>query len=127
VGRGLLSAGEVAVQVAGEVTGYPMNFTPPHLEALEEVERNGMADLVEVLREEGLDGVRYALWDATGWRGDYSQTTRRNRATEEQKRVGWEMAVRIEKIIAMVLHEAHERHVEETMDIFSKNPEGFCK
>jgi hypothetical protein len=30
------------------------------------------AGLVEVLRDEGLDGVRYALWDATGWHRDYS-------------------------------------------------------
>jgi hypothetical protein len=58
----LLSAGEVAVLV----TGYPMNPTPPHLEALEEVERAGIPGLLEMLSEEGIDGVRYALWDATG-------------------------------------------------------------
>src|SRR5919112_489043 len=62
---------------------------------------------------------------ATGWRRDYSPTTRRNRATEEQKRVGWEMAVRIEKIIATVLHEAHERQVEETMHALSEGPKDF--
>ena len=35
----------------------------------------------------------------------------RRRATDEQKRVGWEMWVRMEKIIATVLHEAHGRQV----------------
>ena len=35
------------------------------------------------------------------------------------------MAVRIEKILCMVLHEAHRRQVEETMDIVSEGPEGF--
>ncbi len=96
-----------------------------HLEILEEIEKEGLPGLIEVLREEGLDAVRYVLWDATGWRRDYSPTTRRNRATEEQRRVGWEMAVRIEKIIATVLHEAHERQVEETMNTLSVGPEGF--
>ena len=49
----------------------------------------------------------------------------RNRATEEQKRVGWEMAVRIETIVCTVLHEAHERQVEETMATLSERPDGF--
>jgi len=67
-----------------------------------------------VLREEGLETVRYVLWNATGWDREYSPLAWRNRATAEQKRKGWEMAVRIEKIIATVLHKAHERQVEET-------------
>ena len=49
-----------------------MRTTPPHLKALEEIEREGIHGLVEVLREEGLDAVRYALWDATGWHRDDS-------------------------------------------------------
>lgn len=52
---------------------------------------------MEVLREEGTDGVRYALWNVSGWHRDYSPPAWRSRATEEQKRTGWEMAVRIEK------------------------------
>jgi hypothetical protein len=83
--------------------------------------------LVEVLREEGIDAVRYVLWDATGWHRDYSPLAWRIRATEEQKRIGWEMAVRIEKILCTVLHEAHKLQVEEAMDIFSEGPEGLCK
>ncbi len=59
---------------------------------------------LEVLREEGLDAVRYVLWDATGWHRDYSPPAWRNRATDEQKRRGWEMAVRIEKVLYTVLH-----------------------
>ncbi len=86
-----------------------MKDTPPHLEVLEEIEKAGIPGLLEVLREEGIDGVRYALWDATGWHRDYSPPVWRNRATDEQKRIGWEMAVRIEKILVTVLHEAHKR------------------
>ena len=46
-----------------------MKNTPPHLQALEELERAGIPGLLEVLREEGIDGVRYALWNAFGWKG----------------------------------------------------------
>ncbi len=77
-----------------------MKDTPPHLRALEEVEEAGIPGLLEVLREEGTAGVRYALWTVSGWHRDYSPPVWRNRATEEQKREGWEMAVHIEKIIA---------------------------
>ena len=101
--------------------------TPPHLKTLEEIERETIPGLVEVLREEGIDAVRYVLWDATGWHRDYSPAAWRNRATEEQKRKGWEMAVRIEKIICTVLHQAHKRQVEETMETLSEGPESFYK
>ena len=37
------------------------------------------------------------------------------------------MAVRIEKVIATVLHKAHERQVEETMETWSVGPEGLYK
>jgi len=37
------------------------------------------------------------------------------------------MAVRIEKIIATVLHEAHDRQVEEVMESLSEGPEGFYR
>jgi hypothetical protein len=47
--------------------------------------------------------------------------------TKEQKREGWEMAVRIEKIIATVLDEAHKRQVEEVMDLLEEGPEGLYK
>jgi hypothetical protein len=44
-----------------------MRDTPPHLKALQEIEKTGIPGLlVEVLRKEGLDAVRYVLWDATG-------------------------------------------------------------
>ncbi len=102
-----------------------MSSSPPHLKALEEIEKEGVPGLVEVLREEGIEAVRYVLWDATGWHRDYSPPAWRNRATEEQKRIGWEMAVRIEKILCTVLHEAHRRQVAETMETFEEGPEGF--
>jgi hypothetical protein len=103
-----------------------MKDTPPHLQALEEIEQAGIPGLVEVLRKGGIDGIRYALWDATSWHRDSSPPAWRNRATEEQKRIGWEMAVRIEKIMATVLHEAHKRQVEETMETLAEGPDGFC-
>lgn len=58
-----------------------MSPTPPHLKALEEIEREGIPGLVEVLREEGIEAVRHVLWDATGWHSTYSPTAWRNRAT----------------------------------------------
>jgi hypothetical protein len=37
------------------------------------------------------------------------------------------MWVRMEKIVATVLHEAHERQVGETIDALEEEPEGFYK
>lgn len=37
------------------------------------------------------------------------------------------MAIRIEKILCMVLNEAHRQQVEETMDTLNEGPEGFYK
>ncbi len=102
-----------------------MNTTPPHLETLQELEENGIHGLVEVLREESLDAARHVLWDATDWHRDYSPPAWRHRATEEQQKVGWETAVRIEKILCTVLHEAHKRQVEKTMESLEEGPEGF--
>jgi hypothetical protein len=102
-----------------------MTVTPPHLQTLEEIEKTSIPGLVEVLREEGVDAVRYTLWDATGWHRDYSPPAWRNRATEEQKRKGWEMAVRIEKILCTVLDETHKQQVEETTETLSEGPEEF--
>jgi hypothetical protein len=38
-----------------------MKDTPPHLRTLEEIEKAGIPGLLEVLREEGLDGIRCVL------------------------------------------------------------------
>ena len=78
-----------------------------------------------MLREEGIDTVRYARWDATGWHRGYSPPAWRHWATAEQKRRGWETAVRVEKIICTVLHEVHERQIEEIMATLSDGPDGF--
>jgi len=43
-----------------------MSDAKPHLKTLEEIERGCLPGLVEVLREEGVEGVRCALWDMTG-------------------------------------------------------------
>jgi hypothetical protein len=60
--------------------------------------------------------VRYALRDPTDWRKVRSPFAQRNRATEEQKRKGWEMAVRIELILYTLLNESHKRQVQEVID-----------
>ena len=52
--------------------GEAMKDMPPHLQTLEEVERSAIPGLLEVLREEGIDGVSYVLWNASGWHRDYS-------------------------------------------------------
>jgi len=88
----------------------------PHLKTLEEIERDCIPGLVEVLREEGVEAIRYAMWDMTGWHRDYDPCIWRSRATEEQRRMGWEMWVRMEKILCTILREAHEKQIEETMD-----------
>ncbi len=102
-----------------------MSGAKPHLRTLEEIERTCVPGLVEVLRTEGIEGVRYALWDMTGWHRDYDPCVWRSRATDEQKCAGWEMWVRMEKIIATVLYEAHSLQVEEAMDALAEGPEGF--
>ena len=43
-----------------------MTDTPPHLRTLEVIEKTDVPGLVEVLREESLDEIRYVLWDSTG-------------------------------------------------------------
>ncbi len=43
--------------------------------------------------------------DVSGWYRDYSPPALRTRATEEQKREGWEMAMRIEKLFCTIHHE----------------------
>ena len=100
--------------------------TPKHLEALEEIEKDGLPGLVEVLRQEGLEAVRYVLWDATGWDKDYALALAyKGGATKEQKLEGWEMFVFMEKILVTVLHELLKQQAEETVDALSDGPEGF--
>lgn len=96
-----------------------------HLKSLEEIERDCIPGLVEVLKTEGTKGVRYALWDMTHWHVRYDPCIWRSRATAKQKRVGWEMWVRMEKLIATVLAEAQAQQAEEAMDAFAEGPESF--
>ncbi len=55
------------------------------------------------------------------------KATRAGGATGNQKRVGRETWVRMDKIMCAVLSEAHERQIEETMDALSDGPERFYK
>jgi hypothetical protein len=103
-----------------------VTFMAEHLKTLEEIEREGLPGLAEVLRQEGLDAVRYVLWDATGWLEDYALAPAYSSgATNEQKRVGWEMFVFIEKILVTVLHEVLKQQAQETMEVLSQGPEGL--
>jgi hypothetical protein len=43
-----------------------MKNTPPHLQALEEVERAVIPGILEALREQGIDGLRHALCNVPG-------------------------------------------------------------
>jgi len=95
------------------------------LKTLDDIEKTSIPGLVEVLREEGVDAVKHVLWEMTSLHRDYSIPAWRNEATEERKRVGWEMAVRIEKILYTLLHEAYERQVEKTITTLSEGPVGF--
>ncbi len=100
-----------------------MGETPQHIETLEGIGRGCIPGLVQVLREEGLEAVRYFLWDITGWHHDYDPFLWKNRATGEHKRIEWEMCVRTDKIMCTDLRQAQERQIEETMDTLSDGPE----
>ena len=75
-----------------------------------------------MLRQEELGAVRYALWGMTGWHANYDPCLRRNRATDRQKRQGWQRWVRMDEIMCAV---PREQQVEETMDARSDGPERF--
>lgn len=100
--------------------------TPEHLEVLKEIESDGLPGLMEVLRQEGLEAVRYLLWDVSGWDKDYALALSwSNGVTSEQGRKGWEMFALIEKILVTVLHEVLRQQAQETIDVLSEGPEGL--
>jgi hypothetical protein len=99
----------------------------PHLKALEEIERECLLDLVRVLRKEGLEAIRYTLWDMTKWHRDYDPCVWRDRATEEHNRQGWEKWVRMDRIMCAVPRGAHERQAEEAMGALEDGPGRFYK
>jgi hypothetical protein len=45
---------------------------------------------------------------------------------EEQKRIDWEMTIRIEKILCTEFQEAQERQAEKTMETLAKRSGGYC-
>jgi len=102
-----------------------MSPTPKHLKALRQIEENSLTGLVELLHNEGLDAVRCVLWDIISWQCDFSLHAWKTWSAHEQKRLTWEAAVRIERILVRVLHEAHERQTEETLDALVAGPEEF--
>ncbi len=79
-----------------------------------------------LLSTKSSNAVRYVLWDVTRWYRDYGfLLALRSDVPEEEKRVGWEMFVFIEKILVTVLHEGLKRQAGETMDALFDGPEGF--
>ena len=50
---------------------WVMKDAPPHLKSLEEIERECIPGLVEILRWEGIEAVRYAFFDMTNWHAEY--------------------------------------------------------
>ena len=110
-----------------EGRGLAVGLLSEQLEALEEIEREGLPGLTEVLRLEGLEAVRHLLWEATGWHRHYALVLAHGseRTNNEHKRSGWKMCVRMEKVPVAVLHGALERRAEETMVTLSEGPEGL--
>ena len=49
----------------------------------------------------------------------------RNRVTKEQNRMVWQMPVKTQKILCVVLDEAHELQVEKTMETLAQGPQTF--
>ena len=75
---------------------------------------------------EGLEAVRYLLWEATGWHRHCALVLAHNsEATNEHKRSGWKIFVRMEKILVTVLHVALKQQAQETMEALSEGPEGL--
>jgi hypothetical protein len=102
--------------------GAKMKDSAQHLRTLEEIERDCIPGLANVLREEGLEAVRYILWDMTE---GTAITTPASGATEEQERIGWEKWVRMDRIMGAVLRDAHEPQVEAKMDALEVGPGRF--
>jgi hypothetical protein len=100
------------------------DHTPKQFEVLEEIERNGLPGLVKMLCEEGLEEVRFVLWDLAGWHEGYPLALGSG-ATQEQKRWRWETFVRTEKILVRVLHAALKQQTEETIDAVLDGPKGL--
>ncbi len=106
--------------------GAKMKDTAQHLRTFEEIERDRIPGLVNVLREEGQDAVRYFLWDMSGWHRDHDPCVWRDRATEEQKRISWEIWMRMDRIVCAVLRDVHEPpQVEEKIDTLEDRPGRF--
>jgi hypothetical protein len=97
---------------------------PEHFEVLEEIERNGLPGLVKMLCEEGLEEVRFVLWDLAGWHESHALVLG-SEATQEQKQWGWEAFVQTEKILVKVLHAALKQQTEETINAVAEGPKGL--
>ena len=69
-----------------------------------------------------MHAVRYVLWDATGWhRIILPRVAQPGHGGAEEEGLGDGGADREDN--RQVLHEAHERQVEETMEVLSKGPD----
>lgn len=100
-----------------------MSNGSPKLRTLDEIERECIPGLVEILQQEGLKAVRYSLWEMTNWHWDYDPLVWKDIATEEQKREGWQMWVRMEEILHKVVTEARDRQLTELSEVSRTGPE----
>jgi hypothetical protein len=74
-----------------------------------------------------LEELKFTLWELTGWHENYDPEVLGDAATEEQKREGWKMAIRMKKIRARLLQEEHDRLVQEIEQDESDGSEIFYK
>ncbi len=102
-----------------------MEYIPQHLVVIEEIEKNHTPGLREILIEDGLEAVKFAMWADTGWHETHDPYVLGDRATEEKKRESWELSLRMKKIMATVLHAEYERMIEEIRQYEHDGPEVF--
>ena len=64
---------------------------------------------------------------ASTWHRDYSPSAWRSRATEDQKRIGWEMTVRIEKSFARYFTRRTSNRLRRRLTPFTEGLEGLYR
>jgi hypothetical protein len=104
-----------------------MDKKPQYLIAIEEIEKEWIPALRNLLRWELLDEFKFTLWGLSGWHEDYDPYIVDEEATEEQKKEGWEMAIRMKKIMARVMYEEYDRLIQEIELYESEGPEVFYR
>ena len=97
------------------------------LEALDKIALNKTPVIREILRQDGFEAVKFYLWEATGWHEDFDPYVLGDDAPDEQKIMGWEMALKIKKIISKALYEEHKQQEEAIHRLTFEGPETFYR